>query len=259
MNKYDNTKLTVVHSLEGRIRLRLERSIRNPEIIIREMSAKKEIKKIEYNRITMGVLIEFDPSLSDFEGIVYNFCAKYANDLGTKRLTLSYTVCKKYFMGYSAYLSLAFIAGDLLMGAIYPTASTAINGAGNVISATGMVNSIETYRKILRWFTLGTTVGAIIEHGYKEINDRGTFDPEVMSVMYLINQVGKENKFAPAIAWAITFGRHLLNTKNSYVELDIVKKGNDTKVIPKNVEKGYLNKFLNRCLESYHRVGPKVV
>ncbi len=259
MNRYDNTNLTVVHSLEGRIRLKLERPLRNPHRIIREMAAKEEIKKIEYNRVTMGVLIEFDSSLSDFEGIVYKFCAKYAQDLGTKRLTLSYTVCKKYFMGYSAYLSLAFIAGDLLMSAIYPSASAVLNGTRSMVTGASIVSSIDTYRKILRWITLGTTVGAIIEHGYKEINDRGTFDPEVMSVMYLINQVGKENRFAPAIAWAITFGRHLANTKSSFVELDIVKKGNDTKVIPKNVEKGYLNKFLNRCLESYHRVGQKVI
>ena len=40
---------------------------------------------------------------------------------------------------------------------------------------------------------------------------RGSFDPEVMSVVYLINSVGKPGAVrASLLAWIITFGRHLI-------------------------------------------------
>ena len=38
----------------------------------------------------------------------------------------------------------------------------------------------------------------------------GSFDPEVMSVVYLINAIGKTNEScAGLVAWIVTFGRHL--------------------------------------------------
>ncbi len=39
----------------------------------------------------------------------------------------------------------------------------------------------------------------------------GSFDPEVMSIIYLINSIGKTNTFqASLLAWIVTFGRHLI-------------------------------------------------
>ena len=54
-------------------------------------------------------------------------------------------------------------------------------------------------------------MAAVTEHGYAELHLRGSFDPEVMSVVYLINAIGKENGVrASLVAWVLTFGRHLI-------------------------------------------------
>jgi hypothetical protein len=54
-------------------------------------------------------------------------------------------------------------------------------------------------------------MAAVVEHAYQELQLRGSFDPEVMSVVYLINSIGKTNSFqASLVAWAATFGRHLI-------------------------------------------------
>ena len=40
---------------------------------------------------------------------------------------------------------------------------------------------------------------------------RGSFDPEVMSMFYLVNSLGKPNGTrASMLAWILTFGRHLI-------------------------------------------------
>ena len=50
---------------------------------------------------------------------------------------------------------------------------------------------------------------------------RGSFDPEVMSVVYLINSVGQPGAVrATLLAWIITFGRHPV----SYTHLDVDKR-----------------------------------
>ena len=62
-----------------------------------------------------------------------------------------------------------------------------------------------------RWLSTGATLAAVVEHGYQELHVRGSFDPEVMSVVYLINSVGKPGAVrASLLAWIITFGRHLV-------------------------------------------------
>ena len=62
-----------------------------------------------------------------------------------------------------------------------------------------------------RWLSAGATLAAVTEHGYAELHLRGSFDPEVMSVVYLINAIGKEDGVrASLVAWVLTFGRHLI-------------------------------------------------
>ena len=55
------------------------------------------------------------------------------------------------------------------------------------------------------------TLAAVVEHAYQELQVRGSFDPEVMAVVYLINSIGKTNSVqASLVAWAAAFGRHLI-------------------------------------------------
>ena len=69
----------------------------------------------------------------------------------------------------------------------------------------------QTLTRFTRWLSVGATLAAVAEHGYQELHARGSFDPEVMSVVYLINSIGKTNGMqASALAWALTFGRHLI-------------------------------------------------
>lgn len=83
------------------------------------------------------------------------------------------------------------------------------------------------------WLSTGATLAAVVEHGYQELQLRGSFDPEVMSIIYLINSIGKTNTFqASLLAWIATFGRHLV-PKAPREQVFLVRPGNrSTTLIP---------------------------
>ena len=66
---------------------------------------------------------------------------------------------------------------------------------------------------------------AVLEHGWSEIKREGNFDPEVLSVVYLLIAILRKNFLPAAIfTWVSTFGRHLVNIPSKGVELRQVKK-----------------------------------
>src|SRR3712207_6624565 len=92
--------------------------------------------------------------------------------MGISRIKVNYKLRKGVGMGYSSAVSLGFILLDLGVNVL---------GVG-----TGTTSG---YKSFIRWLALGSTMGAIFEHGYKELSENGAFDPEVMSIMYLFNSI----------------------------------------------------------------------
>ena len=86
----------------------------------------------------------------------------------------------------------------------------------------------STLTRYTRWLSAGATLTAVVEHAYQELHTRGSFDPEVMSVVYLINAIGKPNGFqASLLAWIVTFSRHLL-PRGPREQVYLVRNGEHT-------------------------------
>lgn len=91
----------------------------------------------------------------------------------------------------------------------------------------------STLTRFTRWLSVGATLAAVAEHGYQELHARGSFDPEVMSVVYLINSIGKTNGMqASALAWALTFGRHLIPQEPREQVYMVRRAGNSINLTP---------------------------
>ena len=74
----------------------------------------------------------------------------------------------------------------------------------------------------------GATLTAVLEHAYQELHTRRSFDPEVMSGVYLINAIGKPNGFQESLlAWIVTFSRHLL-PRGPREQVYLVRNGEHT-------------------------------
>ena len=176
--------LEVLSAIRGRIRMQLEKPIRS-ELPFMKIPG---VNACRYNPRIRTLLCEYDPEAIDEEKLIVRLGAAYAAQTDAGLLHVKRSEEKGFSMAPSSYLALLCIGID-----------GALSAAGSPLTA------------ITRWLSTGATLAAVVEHGYQELHVRGSFDPEVMSVVYLINSVGKPGAVrASLLAWIITFGRHLV-------------------------------------------------
>ncbi|MDY5479232.1 MAG: hypothetical protein SPG13_02115 [Peptostreptococcus porci] len=238
----------VIFSIPGRIRMRLGRDPVNASKLLKKLKDDGLIKKGCFNSVSHTVVVEYE-NKDDFEldNLLMIFCGLYSKDINVRNIKLNYRSSRNNELSYSAILSLGFIILDL---------GTTFLGVGSGLSR---------YKSFIRWCAFGTTLGAIFEHGYKELSENGAFDPEVMSIMYLVNSIHKETTaasdgtvttsiYSPTIAWFLTFGRHILARKNKSTVLSTVVRNDDIKVIEESSKTFFVNQFLGSCLDVYQNV-----
>ena len=176
--------LEVLSAIRGRIRMQLEKPIRS-ELPFMKIPG---VNACRYNPRIRTLLCEYDPDALSEEQLLVRLGAAYAGQTDANLLHIRRSEEQGFSMAPSGYLALLCIGLD-----------GALSIAGSPLTA------------ITRWLSTGATLAAVVEHGYQELHVRGSFDPEVMSVVYLINSVGKPGAVrASLLAWIITFGRHLI-------------------------------------------------
>ena len=174
----------ILHALPGRLRVQIEKPI-DSEQIFRKVTG---VLRCSYNPKIQTLLIEYDPDTVSEENLIVRLAAVYACEKQTKLLHVKHSEEKRFSMAPTGGLALALIGLDGLLK---------LTGA-QLAGVSG-------------WLSTGATLAAVVEHGYQELQTRGSFDPEVMSIIYLINSIGKTNTFqASLLAWIVTFGRHLV-------------------------------------------------
>lgn len=174
----------VMHAIPGRLRIHLEKPITSTEAF----EGVDGVTRCHYNPRIQTLLCQYDPVRISEERVIQCMSAIYAGQVGTELLHVKRSEESGFSMSPSGALALALIGVD---GALKLAGSTLTGVSG--------------------WLSTGATMAAVVEHAYQELQLRGSFDPEVMSVVYLINSIGKTNSFqASLVAWAATFGRHLI-------------------------------------------------
>lgn len=185
----NNPTIVIAHKIKGRIRIKLSHPLRNGEKLMKNLVKKDEIYKANYTDITKSILIEYNPYRISEDEVIIRVIALYSKSYDMIPIRLIYE-SKKKNLPPMAYYSLAML------------------GIGGISKYITMNQQISDF---INWAVVGTTIGAIGEHAYNEVNERGYFDPEVVSVMYLINSVTKGEFLLPsAVTWLTTFGRHLI-------------------------------------------------
>lgn len=196
----------ILHAIPGRIRIHLEKPVASERLF----AGAEGVKKCRYNPRIRTLLCEYDPERVDEDALIERLGAVYAGAVGTELLHVRRLEESGFSMSPTGILSLALIGADGVL-----------NLAGS--SLTG----------ISRWFSTGATLAAVIEHAHQELESKGTFDPEVMSVVYLINSIGKTNSVqASLVAWAATFGRHLIPRAPREQVYRVRREGRRTTLIP---------------------------
>lgn len=190
----NNPTIVVAHKIKNRIRFKLSHPIKNSLVVMSELCKKDGIKSSKYNDVTKSIIVEYNSFRIAEAEVIMRVIAIYSKNYDLVPVRLVYNSSKKS-MPPMAYCSLL----TLVVGGI-----------------TKYIPMNERVSEFINWAMVGTTIGAIGEHAYNEINQKGYFDPEVVSVMYLINSLKKGNYFMPSvIAWGATFGRHILEMSHA--------------------------------------------
>ena len=70
------------------------------------------------------------------------------------------------------------------------------------------------------WLAGLGTAWAVVDHAWKELRERGTFDPEVLTLAYLVTALVRGDFLvASVITWLASFGRHLVEMPPTGVQV----------------------------------------
>ncbi len=197
--------VTVVHALRGRIRMLLSRELRDEQRMISAMMEHEGMLSIRYTPITRSVVVRYDPGEVQQEEIILRVAFFLSLDHDAVPVRVLAEPERQDLTDssiYSAILLLSALASRLVVGkgrAVLPFDRVA--GAGTAL--------------------------AILIHGWKEMRERGYFDPEVLSLGYLLTSFTQNNFLRSSLfTWILTFGRHLVNLPEVGVTVKPLEIGN---------------------------------
>ncbi len=181
--------LTVVHRLNHRIRMRLSHPFKQVERMKELVKKHPGIREIGYTSVTQSVLVTFDSNEIAVEEILVRVGLSISRDYGIIPVRVLAEPERHELTDSSLY------SGALIMAAMFNRVFGGDRRRADVFDWTAGVG----------------TAAAVIEHGWQEVSRRGNFDPEVLSVVYLLSAFLRGNFFtASIVTWATTFGRHLV-------------------------------------------------
>ncbi len=195
--------VTVIHKLPGRIRLHLSVEPKDHQQMISSVKDHEGFESMTYTPVTRSVLINFDPRRVKREEILIRVALYMSLDQESHCAHIFSQLAKQEMSDSVFYSGISLLIALLLR---------LVRGPGTKVSWT-------------EWIAGGSTAMAVLEHGWSEIKREGNFDPEVLSVVYLLIAILRKNFLPAAIfTWVSTFGRHLVNIPSKGVELRQVKK-----------------------------------
>lgn len=197
----EKAAVRVVHSLPGRVRMRLSRPPIQPDVLIDFVREHAGVGPITYTEQTGSLLVRFDPHVINADEIMLRATFRFALDQGGRPVRL---------LAAPEYLSLqnsAVVAGAALLTALVRRWRDASNNGDSPLD----------------WLAGLSTAWSVLDHGYRELRSRGYFDPEVLTLAYLGGGMARGKILsASAVTWVATFGRHLVEMPSSGVQVEPV-------------------------------------
>jgi hypothetical protein len=214
-------QLRIVHQIPGRIRLKMNILPEDSKQMEKTVSSHPGILEVKISPQTRSLLLRFEPETISQEELIIraavylslenDFCPiRIYSDIEVKELS-----------------NIAFLSGFF------------------IISALGikLFRRFSKIQQLLDWTAGISTAYSILDHGHRELKERGNFDPEVLSVLYLLMAFVQGNHLpASLFTWVATFGRHLLELPSKNVEILPKKVGGNQK----NIQYEVVVKPINR-------------
>jgi hypothetical protein len=216
-----NPQLRIIHQIPGRIRLKMNILPENSLKMEKTVSSHPGVHEVKISPVTRTLLLRFEPETISQEELIIraavflslenDFCPiKIYSDIEVKELS-----------------NIAFLSGFFVMSAL----------------GIKLFKRFSRIHPMLDWIAGISTAYSILDHGHRELKERGNFDPEVLSVLYLLMAFVQGNHLSASLfTWVATFGRHILELPSKNVEI-LPKKVGGSK---KNMQYEVVVKPINR-------------
>ena len=196
--------ITIIHLLPGRLRLRLSHEPKNVWKMEGTLKNHSGFLNMNYTPLTRSVLIHYDPEEMSVQEIYTRLALA---------LSLDYEAVPVIVLAEPEHHHIPDVA---VISAVMLAVTSAMRFFG---SKRVLPNYFDT-------LSLITTGFAVLEHGWEEFRERGSFDPEVLSLGYLLTAFIRGNFLKiSAVTWAVTFGRHLFDIHDPGIVIRPVATG----------------------------------
>jgi hypothetical protein len=166
------------------------------------------VGEVQYTAVSRSVLVRYDSKHISTEEIVI----RIATGLSLEHDNAAIRVLTR--PPTRELTDSAFYSGVVLLAAL------ALRLVGRYQATSATLDRIASF----------TTAGAALHHGWTDYRLRGNFDPEVLTVTYLLTALLGGNALPAAIfTWVSTFGRHLVRLPAQGVEIRPAQIGRDSR------------------------------
>lgn len=194
----EKPSITIVHTLPGRVRFRLSHPLRSPERLREDLLSHDGVRSADYHPVSRSVLVLYDGVRIRPEEIVTRLAVCLSLDHG----------------GIGVRVARSRSRHDVTDGAVF---------AGGLILSAAIARVARASRRTvgaLDWAAAVGTAASVLGHGWSEVRERGYFDPEVLSLGYLLTgSIRGHVLTATAVTWISSFGRHLIEMPGPGVEV----------------------------------------
>ncbi len=179
----------IVHRIPGRLRVRLSRAPSKIDVFLDRVAKHDGIESISFNPVSKSLLAYYKPSVVSSTEILLRISIALSADHNNKSVQVDERHDTRRMVPIDYY------SGGSILFAL----------------AVRLLGVPETTTKWIDYNAGLSTTASVLNHAWMEVKKEGIYDPEVVSVVYLINSLIKGNYLtASAITWIATFGRHLL-------------------------------------------------
>ncbi|MFA8299367.1 MAG: hypothetical protein ACEPOV_04345 [Hyphomicrobiales bacterium] len=223
--------LSVIHKMPGRLRCKFSHAPRGVDKIIAQVMEHEGMKDFSFNSILNTSLIEYDPQVVTLHEILIRTATAWS-------VEHSFEDIKIVDKNPHSYMTPTGILSAIVV---------AIAGLSRFFP------SLASQKAVLNWSAVGSVSTAVLEHASIDIKKKGSVDPEIISLLFLLNSIFKKHFLWPsALAWMVTFGRHIVLSNNESIHLKVSEITNtETKQCYYDVE---ISKYRSKRAKGYSDV-----